>query len=62
MSRPRNDRWIDLVFTLNGFAFFCCLLMALGENKFPILPAFMNLGVMALMIRFVNINHKEQTK
>jgi len=57
--RRHNDRWVDLALTLNGLAYFCCVLMASGDNKFSVIPAFLNIGVMGLIIRFSNIYFKE---
>jgi hypothetical protein len=59
---PKNDRWVDLVLTLNGLACFTCLLMASGNDKFPAIPAFLNLGVMGLIIRFAHIHFKDDSK
>ena len=62
MRRKQNDRWVDLTLAINGYAFFCCCLMALGDNKFSMLPAFMNIAAMAVVTRFANINYKERDR
>jgi hypothetical protein len=36
--------------------------MASGNDKFPAIPAFLNLGVMGLIIRFAHIHFKDDSK